>query len=430
MGTEPPVVRQRNDALRRARVDLGLSLTDLAARLRAHGAPASCHKRLVQKWEAGETRWPQGVYRQALRAVFNCSMAELGFRDPNEPQDQDPVHRRNLLAAAAGLAAAAAVPEPYLRLEYALTRAPASLTAVDGEHLLAVTNELHEREALVTARELQPELAAHADLLAGLLRLPLGDELRRTLTLCAAQTCSLGGWLAHDTGDLTDAAGYWNSAISAARAAGDGPTLACVLCYQSYAAAGRGDHAAAWQLLDAAAQYVRSPQHAQARAWISARQAEEAAALGETGPALISLERAMTAFDYAQPDQARPWVKFFDNSRLGSMAVATYGRLGHPETQAAADSVISSLTPDRVKTKAIILSDVATARISAGDLDEGCDLARRALTATVEGEAILGRQRLIALRPQLDVHADAAPVRALLPALDAAGITAAPKAAA
>lgn len=426
MGTAPPVVRQRNDALRRARVDdLGLSLTDLAVRLRAHGAPPSCSKRLIQKWESGEVTWPQGVYRQALKSVFGRSMAELGFHDPAEPLDRDPVHRRNLLAAAAGLAAAAAVPEPYLRLEYALTRAPASLTAADGEHLLAVTNELHEREALMTARELQPELAAHADLLAGLLRLPLGDELRRTLTLCAAQTCSLGGWLAHDLGELTDAAGYWGSAISAARAAGDGPTLACVLCYQSYAAAGRGDHAAAWQLLDAAAQYVRSPQHAQARAWISARQAEEAAALGETGPALISLERAMTAFDYAQPDQARPWVKFFDNSRLGSMAVATYGRLGHPETQAAADSVISSLTPDRVKTKAIILSDVATARISAGDLDEGCDLARRALTATVEGEAILGRQRLIALRPQLDVHADAAPVRALLPALDAAGITAA-----
>jgi hypothetical protein len=422
MGTEPPAVRQRNDALRRARVELGLSLTDLAALLRAHGAPASCHKRLIQKWEAGETRWPQGVYRQALRAVFDRSMAELGFLDPSE-LDQDHVHRRTALRAAAGLAAAAALSEPYARLEFALRRAPGSLTAADGDHLIAVTDQLYEREALVTARELAPELDAHADMLAGLLQLPLTDELRRALTLCAAQTATLGGWLAHDLGRLDDARGYWSSAITAAQAAGDGPTLACVMCYQSYALAGRGDHRGAWQLLDNAAQYVRSPQHAQARAWISARQAEEAAAIGEAGPALISLERAMTAYDYADPANARPWVKFFDGSRLGSMAVNTYGLMQHPETQAAADAVMASLGAGNQKTRAVILSDVATARVKAGDLDEGCDLARRALTATIQGEAILGRQRLVALRPQLDAHADAAPVKALLPALDAAGIT-------
>ena len=423
MGTGTPVVRQRNDALRCARVDRGLSLSDLAARLREHGAPASCSKRLIQKWEAGEVTWPQGVYRQALAAVFGRPVAELGFHDPDDYQDQDPVHRRSFITAAASLAAAAAVSEPYARLEYALRRSPAGLTADDGDHLIAVTDSLYDRETLVTARELAPELDAHAELLAGLLRLPLGDALRRTVTVCASQTASLGGWLALDLGRLKIARGYWGSAITAAEAAGDGPALACVLAYQSYAAADRGDHAAAWQLLDTAVQLVRSPQHAQARAWISARQAEEAAALGETGPALISLERAMTAFDYAQPDQARPWVRFFDNSRLGSMAVATYGRLGHPETQAAADAVISSLTPEHVKTKAVILSDVAAARVTAGDLDEGCELARRALTATIEGEAILGRQRLTALRPTLDARADAAPVRALLPELDAAGIT-------
>lgn len=425
MGTAPTVVRQRNEALRRARSDLGLSLTDLAARLCAEGAPASCSKRLISKWEAGDVAWPQGVYRRALVRVFGCPVSQLGFHDPAEPLD-DPVHRRTFLTAAAGLTVGAGT-EPYLRLQYALTRAPASLTAKDGEHLLEVTNALHAREAEVTARELQPELAAHADLLAGLLRLPLGDELRRTLALCAAQTASLGGWLAHDLGELNAAAGYWNAAISGAKEAGDGPTLACVLCYQSYDAAGRGDHRAAFGLLEAAAQYVRSREHAQARAWISARQAEEAAALGQSGPSLIALERAMTSFDYADPADARPWVKFFDNARLASMCVRAYGELQHPETQSAADAVMASLGPGNQKTRAVILGDVATARVRAGDLDEGCDLARRALAATVEGEAILGRQRLTALRPSLDAHADAAPVKALLPALDAAGITAAAK---
>jgi hypothetical protein len=95
----------------------------------------------------------------------------------------------------------------------------------------------------------------------------------------------------------------------------------------------------------------------------------------------------------------------------------------------AADAVMASLTPDNLKTRAIILSDVAAARVTAGDLDVGCELAYRALAATLDGQVRLSRQRLTALRPVLDEHQAAEPVRALLPVLDAAGISNTPAAA-
>lgn len=415
--------RRPNTKLRAARNRLGLSQEELAARLRRSGAPA-CSKRQVQRWEAGGGTWPQAHYRQALAVVFDVEdLAELGFHDTATPEDQDPMHRRTLLAGAAGLAAAAAGSEPWARLAYALERAPLTLTPADGDHLLAVTNALYDREALEPAAALAPDLDAHLDVLTGLLRLQLGDELRRTLTLAAGTTATLAGWCQHDLGETRAAHGYWDVAVRAARESGDGPLLACTLAYMSYEAAGRGDHAAAWQLLDTAGEHVRSPAHAQARAWIAARQAEEAAALGDHGPALISLERALTSFDYADPGTSRPWVRFFDSARLGSMAVSTYGLMQHPQTQPAADAVIASLGEGNAKTRAVILSDVATARVRGGDLDAGCDYALQALRATVDQRAILGYQRLAALRPALEQHGDATAVRALLPQLDAAGIT-------
>jgi transcriptional regulator with XRE-family HTH domain len=412
----------RNEALRAARRDAGLSQDGLVARLRSNGVP-SANKKQVQRWESGEVTWPQGPNREALRRVFDRSPAELGFIDP-----EDPMHtRREVLTAAAGLAAAAVLPAAsYARLEYALTHRPSVVTAEDAEQLLRASGVLYDREAHETAASLAPDLSRHLDLIAALLSVgTLPESVRRTLVLAGGTAACLGGWISHDQGATGDAAGYWNAAINAAKAANDGPLLSCVLTYQSYVHGARGDHRTAWTLLAQAGTHVRARGHAQARAWVSARQAEEAAALGEHATSLASLAEAMTAYDYVTTAESadRPWVRFFDAARLGSMGVAAYGAMNHPQLLPAADAVMASLGEDRQKTRAVILGDVATARVSSGDLDAGCELARQALTATVAGEAMLGYQRLRALRPRLDGHQDVAAVRQLLPELDAAGIT-------
>ena len=407
-----------NTTLRRVRCERGFSQDDLAAALRDAGV-LSASKRNVQRWEAGEVTWPQAIYRRGLRVVLGKDASELGFHDP-----EDPMHRRNALAAAAGIAAAALTSEPFTRLEYALNHRPSAITAADAEVMLQAANGLYAREATETAESLTPDLTRHLDMIAALLSVgSMPEAIRRTLILAAGTTAVLGGWICHDQDQLEGARGYWQAAISAAKAAGEGPLLACALTYQSYVYSARGEHRAAWQLLEQAAGHVRSRSDARSRAWVTARQAEEAAAMGEHGPALVRLSQAMTALDYADPDEPRPWAKFFDAARLGSMGVAVYGAMQHPQLQPAADAVMDSLGPDRLKTRAVILGDIAQARVLAGDLDAGCALARQALTATVEGEAMLGYQRLRALRPRLDEHQDAAPVRELLPEFDAAGIT-------
>jgi hypothetical protein len=102
----------------------------------------------------------------------------------------------------------------------------------------------------------------------------------------------------------------------------------------------------------------------------------------------------MTAYDYAHPHRERAWTGFFTPSRLGSMTVTTYARLGHHDLDATTDSVVASLPANDAKVKAVILADVATAAIKRGRHDRGAELGYQALQHTMTQEASLGRQRL------------------------------------
>ncbi|HEV2344357.1 MAG TPA: hypothetical protein VGS97_09715 [Actinocrinis sp.] len=358
------------------------------------GEPNDASKRLVQRWESGEHRSCRPVYRRALEEATGRRFEELGFTK----DDVMPLDRRALLAAGAIVASGAALSEPFDRLRRAL-QFPTRLDAAGLEFLEKTTAEHFTQEEEVPARLLAEHVGGHVDLLS-LLLAGASDRYRTQLSVMAGEAAALAGWLRYDLGDLAGARGYWGTAIEAAKTANDGPLLACVLAYLSYLTSAQGDPKEAYRLLSAAGEQVRSPQHAAARSWISARAAEEAATLGDPS-ALVSLERAMTSFDYVQPDTGRPWVKFFNNARLGSMAVTTYSRLGHPEVESAADAVMGSLGENERKIKAVILADVAGGHATRGDFDAACGLAEKSLEATLSGEAVLGRERLTALAPTL-----------------------------
>jgi len=85
--------------------------------------------------------------------------------------------------------------------------------------------------------------------------------------------------------------------------------------------------------------------------------------------------------------------------RLGSMAVNTYGRFQHPGLQPADDAVMASLTPDNLRTRAIILSDVATAKIAAGGLDADANWHTTPRPPHSTAQILLSR-RLTAPRPR------------------------------
>ncbi|PKW15264.1 hypothetical protein [Saccharopolyspora spinosa] len=126
----------------------------------------------------------------------------------------------------------------------------------------------------------------------------------------------------------------------------------------------------------------------------SARQAEEAARIGDGETAERALERAFTAFDYARPHHERSWTSFFGASRLGSLAVSSYGRLGHRETDSLAGSLLSVLSPTETKVRALVVADLALSAATRSDVDRADELAAEALPLAVRTEASLAQDRL------------------------------------
>lgn len=76
-----------NLALRAVREGLLLSQGELAVRLQRAGAP-SASKRLVQRWEHGDTARPQAAHLRALEQVTRRSAEELGFSVPGADDGQ------------------------------------------------------------------------------------------------------------------------------------------------------------------------------------------------------------------------------------------------------------------------------------------------------------------------------------------------------
>lgn len=67
-----------NTALQAVRIGMRMSQDDLARALRGAGAE-SANKRLVQRWESGQTLNPRPSHARALEAVTGLPLASLGF---------------------------------------------------------------------------------------------------------------------------------------------------------------------------------------------------------------------------------------------------------------------------------------------------------------------------------------------------------------
>lgn len=366
------------------------------------GERTSITIRQVRRWESATPPWPREDAQHVLGALFGVPLDSLGFAPPPSyyeqvntarAQEEDPVLRRTFLQIA-GVGGADLITEPWGRLSAALRSPRVDKTSANA--LVDRTAALFAAEERQPARQLYSAAASHVDQLAGLIA--SAGENRRALTVTAGESAALAGWLAWDIGETEAARGYLRTAMAASEEAGHPALAALVLGYTSYTV---DDPYRARKLLVAGQERVTGPGSATARAWLAAREAEEAAASGDQESALRALERARTAYDYASPGEEQPWVRFFGPARLDSLAVSTLARLQHRDLEHEARRTESRLGANDAKIRAVVLADVASAYAQVGDFDRAAITARQAVTATTRGEATLGRQRLLSLADRL-----------------------------
>lgn len=319
----------------------------------------------------------------------------------NEGSD---VRRRDLLKVA-GVAAAAAgtgllSETPWQRLIDSVDKGRPVDTAT-VQLMQDRTADLFHTEETVPARQLLESIAQHRGTLKSLLANARIGSIRHDLAIAMGETDVLTGWLLFDLGRGNEAANAWRSTLKIAKETGDGALAACALGYWSYLATSRNDTAPAVRLLQQAREYVPGSSAPATRSWLSAREAEELARLGDETGALRAVERALIAYDFAHPRPERPWTAFFGASRLGSMTVSAYTTLRHRDAIAAADSLLTSLSPMENKVRAIVLSDLTINATQTNDYDRATALVSDALELTTRTETTLAKQRLLALATTL-----------------------------
>ncbi|MGP3685577.1 transcriptional regulator [Streptomyces sp. IBSNAI002] len=305
------------------------------------------------------------------------------------------MERRNLIGAAIGAAVAS---EPWGRLAYALVKG----RRVDTRAASALVNRagaLHISEHHLTARQLRGPVETHLDAITS--ALPYALEHEGDLSIAAGETAALAGWIAWDLGDHAAARSYYRVTVACADAVGHPPLRALALTYASYGAA---SPVRRLELLTQAVTDVRGRGNAAAAAWIHARHAEEAAAIGDVTASLRALDRARTAYEYADHTAEQAWVQFMTPARMDSLVLSVYGQLAHPELAETADLAMRRLGGELSDAGVVVLGDLAAALLAGGDIDQGVHVARRFEAAADARPNTMGRARALSVADRLPDH--------------------------
>ncbi|MFI9357058.1 transcriptional regulator [Streptomyces lydicus] len=352
----------------------------------------------IKRWET-EKRLPQPHWypllsrgyritedeiRRAITASRQYRRAASAAEKLLDQQEDDDMHRRSAVFGTAAIAAGVAA-EPWGRLATAVSRP--KVDDKTAQKLMQKTAEFFTTEEHLPARLLAERLAGHLEILTALI--PGAGRHEKALTIAAGETAALAGWAAYDLGELRDARNYYETAALAGREAGHGAVVALAMGYASYAM----KPAKARDALAAAQSHVRGRGYATARAWLAAREAEEAAGMGDGDAAVRALDRANTAFDYGEPGE-QSWTCFFRQARLDSLSLSAYAKLRHPDLIPTADAALEHLGDDDSKVRIAVLHDVANGYVAAGEIEPGVEIGRRFVAAATVTPTTMGRQRM------------------------------------
>lgn len=372
-----------------------------------------------------DRRWEE-IARGLGRAQAALDAAEQLYRSywlGDDEEEVAEVDRREVLGLWRVLLGAAAVPPMTVhRLVVSLDR-PSAMDASLLSSLGAVTRMYAFSYPHVDAAELLPPVRAHLDVLAGWLSEPMTPRLRAGLGSLVAETAAMAGWAALTLDLRADAWSSFALGRDAARDAGDevlhAQILGSLASLHSGISRGRptGSRVAVRTLEEAAARARSAP--ALTRAWLSARLSEERAAIGDAAGARHDFSTAEDAYSASDAEDPAPGFFGADGflSVWGEACLSGYRGIGHVllgQGDQAVPVLVSTLdqTPD-VRQQVVVLADLAAAWTLAGEQEEACRIATRALDLAASAGYPLGVERVRGVRHRLDGLDDLPAVREL-----------------
>lgn len=342
------------------------------------GRQGTVNDRHVFKLLRGEHRSPNTLLRTALERVTGLPAAALGFvprgsknSGPSPAPEDDPLYRRTFLAAATAAGAALTAPSAtQRRLGSAdVDRMNAKLAAlVSMDNKYGGTRELQQHAVALAAETvaLQNSHTASA-------------RIRSELYGVAAAFTATAMWAAIDGRRLGEAEPYLNQAVTLASLADNRHVLFRVWGHAGimYRHLGRpADAVAAGEAARATTITRSDPMYA---SLALARLATFHADTSDHRSALRAIDLAQAGFDRADPAKHRPpWMGFFDQAELDSLATFTCLRLGKwAEAERHAHRCLAGLRPDLERNRALTYANLALAQLGQGDIEPAVATAQK-----------------------------------------------------
>jgi hypothetical protein len=204
-----------------------------------------------------------------------------------------------------------------------------------------------------------------------------------------ADLASLVGQMALLTGllhlmgprDLPGARTLYDLALRAATEAEDWDLAAYVLGSLAFEATTAGRHSDARAIRDAAWDLARRRAAPRTRAWAAALSSELFARDGDEAASGRALDDGFAAIGQTRDDPSWKGVGWFDETRLIAYEGGNLVLLGeYASAVGALRTSLSQLAPDRLKHRCTLSTDLATALVKQGEVEESCALAHDALS--------------------------------------------------
>lgn len=362
-----------NVELRALMADLGLTRPDLARlvnrELVALGCPGTVTIRTVANWLSGKSQWPQGRIRTALTRALNRTPELLGFIPPpgiavHQAQPEEPVLRRNFLAASAALPIAAPATKRNVghadvdRLQASLD----TLTALDDHRGGHGSLESASLAGAQRALQLQQNAA--------------GQSVRNRLYGLAADYTATAAFSCIDSRRLDRAEQLLDQTLRLAGLGGDHITTLRAYNFLSmigYQRRNPSDSVAAAQAAQATRATRRDPLLA---SLAHARTAIAQATAGESQAALRSLGYANESLHRADTRSRPAWTTFYGSAELAALSAVVHQQLGNsPEAERSSHHAIAGIPPQFRRNRSLATARLALAQLGQQDLDQACSTA-------------------------------------------------------
>jgi transcriptional regulator with XRE-family HTH domain len=438
MPSDPTI---RDLRLREQREERGLTQQDIAdqlirlAWLKA-GSRVGVNADMVSKWERGQKR-PSKFYRDLLCLLFQTPPDRLGLAPVHRVEHSaggvavDAELADSLMGGTSVLDALGAVgkilqprmfdiwKEEAMKRRTALKLLGLAPAAVASTASLATAGGIPAGAAVPALEELAGKyqqlyhstkpshlmtpVLAHLETVADVLHGRVSPAERRQLFQNQSRIATLAGRIAFfDLHDPMGARGYYNLALEAAREAQDALLAAAALGHVAFIPAADHRYTAARDYLTGAAAQLHRRPHALMTSWLSAVEAEMAANAGDERASLTAIDAAQQALGRVGLEPAPIWFDYYDATRLDGFAGYANLRFRRfAEATRALDSAAAALPAGAVKQRAVILTDLATVHLHAGELDRACQIAAQATDLLGRADYATGTDRLREFRALL-----------------------------